>query len=106
MSVDGSMVLAAAYDSGLNESEVVGLDGSTGMCMGVRRSSTSTPTWQLGGFSLETNDVIQPDQLVITEARRRRLPWIMLTSGGYSSASYALITGTCAWAIRSAADWR
>jgi histone deacetylase 11 len=60
---------------------------------------------QLGMFGLDVKDVLWRDQFVITEARRRKLPWAMLTSGGYSAQSYALIAATCAWAIRSSVEW-
>jgi len=45
----------------------------------------------LGMLGLTAEDVLQRDLLVIEEIRRRGMPLVMLTSGGYTEESHRLI---------------
>lgn len=45
----------------------------------------------LGGLRLSFDDVLERDRFVADECRRRKLPLLMLLSGGYSRISYRLV---------------
>lgn len=53
----------------------------------------------LGGLNLSFDDILERDRVVLTELHQRRIPWIMLPSGGYSRDSYRMIAATTEWAI-------
>lgn len=45
----------------------------------------------LGGLSLSAADILERDLFVMNEFRRRKIPVVMLPSGGYTAESYRLI---------------
>lgn len=49
---------------------------------------------RLGGLALSAADVLERDLFVVGEFRRRNVPVVMVTSGGYSRESYRLIAAT------------
>ena len=49
---------------------------------------------QLGGLRLSVADVLARDLYVFKQLRARRIPVVMLLSGGYSRQSYALVANT------------
>lgn len=51
---------------------------------------------QLGGMRVSADGMFRRDQFVINELVRRGTPTAILTSGGYSAASYAMIARTAA----------
>jgi histone deacetylase 11 len=55
----------------------------------------------LGRLSLTEADVLERDQFVIAECRRRSLPLSLLTSGGYTRESYRLIAATVAGVLQA-----
>jgi histone deacetylase 11 len=48
----------------------------------------------LGGLALTANDVLERDLFVIDEFQRRKIPVVMVTSGGYTRESYRLIAAS------------
>jgi histone deacetylase 11 len=50
----------------------------------------------LGGLELTADDVLKRDLLVLEELRNRKIPAVMLTSGGYTEHSYQAIARTIA----------
>jgi histone deacetylase 11 len=48
----------------------------------------------LGGLELSLADVLQRDQFVLQALRARRIPTVVVTSGGYSTWSYLAIANT------------
>jgi histone deacetylase 11 len=64
---------------------------------------------KLGGLCLSEEDVLTRDLFVIRELWERRVPTVMLLSGGYSRQSYRLVAMTVLELIRrhsSSANWR
>jgi len=51
---------------------------------------------QLGGLGLSEEDILQRDLFVIQQFQQRRIPFVMLLSGGYSQQSYRLVANTVA----------
>lgn len=51
----------------------------------------------LGLMSLTERNVLERDQFVFLETRRRNLPTVMLLSGGYTEASHRLIANSVTW---------
>jgi histone deacetylase 11 len=51
---------------------------------------------KLGGLGLSAGDVLERDLFVIHEFRQRKIPFVMLLSGGYSRESYQLVANTVA----------
>ena len=49
---------------------------------------------KLGGMALTANDVLDRDLFVIGQFQARKIPVVMLPSGGYSNLSYRLIAST------------
>ena len=49
---------------------------------------------KLGGLCLSAEDILARDLFVIGEFQRRRIPVVMLLSGGYSQESYRLVAAT------------
>lgn len=45
----------------------------------------------LGGLALGPRDILERDLFVLNEYRRRKIPVVILTSGGYTARSYRLI---------------
>lgn len=56
----------------------------------------------LGGLMLGYDDIIARDRFVIEQLRSRAVPWLMVTSGGYSADSHRMIADAASWAIQSA----
>jgi len=52
----------------------------------------------IGGFALSFEDVVARDRIVIEACRERGIPWLMVTSGGYSAESWRMISETVCWA--------
>src|SRR5262249_55198843 len=50
----------------------------------------------LGGLALSAEDVLARDLFVMKEFRKRGMPAIMVTSGGYTKESYQLIAASVA----------
>ncbi|MCC7339309.1 MAG: hypothetical protein IT422_29810 [Pirellulaceae bacterium] len=48
----------------------------------------------LGGLRLSPSAILDRDLLVISELRRRKIPTVMLLSGGYTNKSYRLVANT------------
>ena len=46
---------------------------------------------ELGRLALSTDDVLERDRNVLSQTTVRRIPTLVLTSGGYSRISYQLI---------------
>ena len=53
----------------------------------------------LGGLGVGYDDVVARDRIVIELLRERGVPWLMVTSGGYSAESYRMIAETAMWAL-------
>ena len=51
---------------------------------------------KLGGFGLSAEEILARDMLVIEQFEERRIPFVLLLSGGYSRQSYRLVAGTVA----------
>jgi len=51
---------------------------------------------KLGGLCLSAEDVLDRDLFVIRQLRQRKIPFVMLLSGGYSRQSYQLVANTVA----------
>lgn len=51
---------------------------------------------KLGGLCLSAEDILNRDLFVIHQFLRRRIPFVMLLSGGYSQYSYRLVANTVA----------
>jgi histone deacetylase 11 len=51
---------------------------------------------ELGGLALSADEILERDLFVIRECRSRRIPLLILPSGGYSRKSYQLIARTAA----------
>ena len=49
---------------------------------------------RLGQFALSEDGVFRRDRMVLEELRRRHIPTVMVTSGGYSKASHRMIART------------
>ncbi|HUS40334.1 MAG: hypothetical protein WBF93_20775 [Pirellulales bacterium] len=49
---------------------------------------------QLGGLHLTASGVLDRDLYVVAELRKRKIPTVMLLSGGYSSESYQLVANS------------
>ena len=52
----------------------------------------------LGGFGLTFEDVAERDRIVMGALRERGVPWLMVTSGGYSGESWRMIAEAVCWA--------
>ena len=63
---------------------------------------------KLGGLCLSADDVLARDLFVIRDLWERRIPIVMLLSGGYSRQSYRLVAATVLELIKrfSSANWR
>jgi histone deacetylase 11 len=64
---------------------------------------------KLGGLRLSAEDILARDLFVMRELEERRIPVVMLLSGGYSSESYRLVAATVLELINrrsSSANWR
>jgi histone deacetylase 11 len=59
---------------------------------------------KLGGMCLSAEDVLARDLFVITELRKRRIPVVMVLSGGYSRESYRLVAATVLHVIKNGID--
>lgn len=55
----------------------------------------------LGYLRVSADGILARDQFVLTQLTDRRIPTLMLPSGGYTRESYKLIARTVAWAVRS-----
>jgi histone deacetylase 11 len=55
---------------------------------------------KLGGMLLSEEDVLARDLFVVSEFRKKDLPFVMLLSGGYSGQSYRLVGNTVAKLLR------
>jgi histone deacetylase 11 len=55
---------------------------------------------ELGLLSLSAEDILQRDEFVMEELRRRQLPVVMLLSGGYTSESHRLIAKSVSAILR------
>lgn len=55
---------------------------------------------ELGLLSLSAEDILQRDEFVMEELRRRQLPAVMLLSGGYTSESHRLIATSVSAILR------
>jgi histone deacetylase 11 len=53
----------------------------------------------IGALALTFEDVTTRDRLTIQTLRDRAIPWLMVTSGGYSSESWRMISDTTVWAF-------
>ena len=51
---------------------------------------------ELGGLNCTAEDVLERDRFVVDELRSRRIPTLVVTSGGYSPRSYELIADSIA----------
>jgi histone deacetylase 11 len=49
---------------------------------------------KLGGFGLSAEEIVARDMLVIEQFEERRIPFVLLLSGGYSRQSYRLVART------------
>lgn len=58
----------------------------------------------LGGLDLTPADVLERDLLVMDEFRRRGMPAVMVTSGGYTRESWRLIAASVAEIVRRGAE--
>ena len=56
----------------------------------------------IGALDLTFDDVTARDRIVIQSLRDRAIPWLMLTSGGYSPESWRMIADTVCWATSTA----
>ena len=59
---------------------------------------------KLGGMCLSADDILARDLSVITELRKRRIPVVMVLSGGYSGESYRLVAATVSHLIKNGVD--
>ena len=59
---------------------------------------------QLGGLSLSESAVLERDRFVIDELRGRKIPTLVLASGGYHNASYKLIASTAIYIVTQFED--
>lgn len=55
---------------------------------------------KLGRLNLSAEDILQRDEFVMEELRRRQLPAVMLLSGGYTSESHRLIATSVSAILR------
>src|SRR5262249_32905400 len=55
---------------------------------------------KLGGLCLSAENVLERDLYVMRELEQRRIPAVMLLSGGYSRESYRLVAATVLELIR------
>lgn len=56
----------------------------------------------LGGLGLTTAGIVERDRLVVEELRRRKIPTVLLLSGGYTRQSYAIIAESLGGLLKSA----
>jgi histone deacetylase 11 len=54
----------------------------------------------LGNLRLTEEGVLRRDQFVINQLDNRKIPWIMLPSGGYTRESFQLIANTVNWLMK------
>ena len=54
----------------------------------------------LGNLLLSEKDILERDRFVLEELVRRRIPTVMLLSGGYSSESFVLVYTTIAYILK------
>lgn len=55
---------------------------------------------QLGGLNLSEEDILERDLFVLQQFQQRRIPFVMLLSGGYSRQSYRLVANTVSHLLR------
>jgi histone deacetylase 11 len=60
----------------------------------------------LGGFDLSADAILERDLFTLREITRRRIPWVSLTSGGYTFDSAGLIANSAIQVMREFASWR
>ena len=53
----------------------------------------------LGGLALSADDVAERDRFVLGTLSAAGIPWVMVTSGGYTDRSWRLVADTVAWAM-------
>jgi histone deacetylase 11 len=53
---------------------------------------------EFGVFKVTHDGVLERDRFVIESLRRQEIPWVMVTSGGYSEESHKLVAATVVWA--------
>lgn len=58
----------------------------------------------LGGMRVPAEGILERDRFVIEQLAGRRLPTVMLLSGGYSPESYRLVADTVEWVLRRWGD--
>ena len=57
----------------------------------------------LGYLGVSAEGIFARDRFVLGQLSDRRIPWLMLPSGGYTRESYTFIARTVAWALRTSA---
>lgn len=57
----------------------------------------------LGGLSVSREGVLKRDKFVLEALTKRRIPWVMVPSGGYTSVSYILLADTVNYILNK---WR
>jgi histone deacetylase 11 len=55
----------------------------------------------LGCLGVSADGILARDQFVLRQLTDRRIPWLMLPSGGYTRESFKLIARTVAWSLRT-----
>jgi histone deacetylase 11 len=58
---------------------------------------------KLGGLCLSAGDVLERDLLAVRELQQRKIPFVMLLSGGYCAESYRAVAATVARLIKGEA---
>jgi histone deacetylase 11 len=72
-----------------------GISRSQSIALGVYNAGTDVLAGDpLGGLSLSAADILERDLFVMNEFRRRKIPVVMLPSGGYTAESYRLIAAS------------
>jgi len=56
---------------------------------------------QLGGLTCSADGVLQRDQFVLDQCRIRKIPTVVLLSGGYSRQSYQLVANMVAYSLEA-----
>ncbi len=60
----------------------------------------------LGGFDLTAEAILERDVFTLREVTQRGIPWVSLTSGGYTFLSAGLIANSAIRVLHEFASWR
>lgn len=75
---------------------------SAGVALAIYNAGTDVFAGDpLGGMTLAAADILERDLFVIDQFRRRRIPVVMLPSGGYTRESFRLIAATLEELLRT-----